>query len=444
MNLFRRSDAFYLLAFFLVIISIGTGLLMLPVSWKGLSGEAERLPLIDALFTAASAVCVTGLSSVNTAAFSRFGHIIIMLLIQIGGLGIISFTSIILTIPGNRLPIRRMNTIRGFYVGGIEYNPRHIVRNIILLTFCIEGLGALLLWFLFASAGIETPFFMALFHAVSSFCNAGFSPLQSNLEGLADNIPVILVISLLIICGGLGFIVLEDLILTAAKKKKRLSYHSRVVLGMTALLLLGGTLVFFIVERTHAFSGMDVPAAAANALFQAVTPRTAGFDTVPQQLLSQPSKILTSLLMIIGGAPGSIAGGLKVTTVFVILTVMLRRPDENGDIKIFRHRLGASTINNGIVYFLKALLLLFICTACLSFFEGLAGHDMGSIVFEVFSAFGTVGLTLGLTPQLSVPGKLVIIGAMFAGRVGLFALAFPAIRRRNYDITYPEGSILLG
>ncbi len=444
MNPFSRSDAYYLLAFFIIIISIGTVLLMLPAAWVGFPEDRSPLTLIDALFTATSAVCVTGLGSVNTVGFSRFGQIIIILLIQIGGLGIISFTSILMTIPGNRLPFRRINTIRSFFVEGVEYNTKKIVRNIIFFTILIEASGAMLLSILFYKAGVRDWFFAGIFHAVSSFCNAGFSIFPDNLQSFVSNIPVQIVIMILIVAGGLGFIVLNDVSRKLLLKKKRLSYHSTVVLAMTGILILFGTVWFLIMEFNRCYEGMSFPVALSNAAFQAITPRTAGFDLIPQNLLSQPSKILTAILMIFGGAPGSIAGGIKVTTLFVIIVVMINRPDKNGDIKIRHHRLGSQTIHNGVMYFLKAVALLFICSTALSIFESFEGASLEWILFEVFSAFGTVGLTLGLTTELSVWGKLVIIGVMFAGRVGLIALAFPASRHKIYDITYPEGNIILG
>jgi trk system potassium uptake protein TrkH len=444
MNPFKRNDAFYLLAFFIIIICIGTFFLMLPISWIGSSQNHASLKLIDALFIATSSVCVTGLSSVNTADFSRFGQTVIIVLIQIGGLGIISFTSIIMSIPGNKIPFRRMNTIRSFFVDGVEFDTKKIVQHILFYTFLIEASGALLLSMLFYQAGIQDWLFYGIFHAVSAFCNAGFSPFSNNLEGLISNIPILIVIMMLIIFGGLGFIVHSDVSRKFFRKKKRLSYHSKIVLSMTGILLLFGTIWFLVMENNRCYAGMSFPVALTNAAFQAVTPRTAGFDVIPQNELSQPSKILTLILMAFGGAPGSVAGGIKVTTIFVIIAVMLRKPDKNGDIKIRHHRLGAQTIHNAIVYFLKAVALLVLCTILLSSIEGYYGVHLDAILFEVFSAFGTVGLTLGLTMELSVLGKLVIIGTMFAGRVGLIALAFPATRHKDYDVTYPEGNIILG
>ncbi|MHB9291690.1 trk/ktr system potassium uptake protein [Hollandina sp. SP2] len=441
MNSFQKSDAFYLLAFFLIVIALGTTLLLLPGSWQG---PAPLNPL-DAFFTAASAVCVAGLGVVDITAFSPVGLIVIMLLIQIGGLGIISFSSILLTIPGNRLAIMQRNTIQGFYIDGVEYQPRRIVQNIIGFTVVIEAAGALLLALCFRQAGVENWIFMGVFHAVSAFCNAGISPLADGLIGYAGNTPFLLVLMTLVVLGGLGFIVLQDILEVWLGKKQRLSYHSRIVLVITACLILGGTALIFVLERKRLLSGMVMfPDAWVNALFQSVTTRSGGFEVLPQSSLSQPSKLLTGLLMLIGGAPGSIAGGLKITTVFVVFLVMFRKPDEQGDIKFFHHRLTGETLNKGVVYVLKALALLLVCIAALTVFEGIQGKSLGALVFEVVSAFGTVGLTLSLTPSLSAGGKLIIIAAMFAGRVGLVALAFPAIGRRNYAITYPEGSILLG
>lgn len=440
----QSSDAFYLLAFFSVIIGVGSLLLALPVSWNGSVLSPGHLRFIDALFTATSAVCVTGLTSVDTTGYSRFGQTVIMLLIQVGGLGIISFTSILLTIPGRRLPLRRLRTIRSFYVEGVEYDPTKIVRSIMFFTLGIELVGALLLYAQFTTAGVDDPIFAAAFHSVSAFCNAGFSVFSTNLEGFSGNIGILATICALIVTGGIGFIVIQDIERKARGKRKRLSYHTKVVLGMTAFLIVAGALAFLALERKRAFANLSFPAAVANAFFQSITPRTAGFDSIVQSSLSQPSKLLTLLLMFIGGAPGSIAGGIKVTTAFVVAAVMAKRPDSHGDITVFKRRLSGKTTNDAVVYFLKAAALLSISAGALSIIEGLRGADISALLFETVSAFGTVGLSLGVTGTLSDAGKLIIIATMFAGRVGLIALAFPALRRGDEAIVYPEGSILLG
>ena len=444
MRKYQRSDATYLLGFFAVIIGIGSALLSLPVAWNGSGIVAPPLRFIDALFTATSAVCVTGLAVVDTAEYSRFGQTVILLLIQVGGLGIISFTSLLLTIPGRRLPLRRLKTIQSFYVEGVEYEPKKIVRSIIFFTFGIEAAGAVILYFLFAGAGVDDAAFVAVFHSVSAFCNAGFSVFSSSLEGYNGNVPLLATIAVLVVMGGVGFIVIQDIERRLRGKRRRLSYHTKVVLGMTATLIFLGALAFFLLERGRAYEDFPWPVAIANAFFQSITTRTAGFDTVVQATLSQPSKALTLLLMFIGGSPGSIAGGIKVTTAFVVAAVMLRRPDSHGDITVFKRRLSARTMNDAVVYFLKAGALLAVSAGALSLIEGLRGVDFSVLLFETVSAFGTVGLSLGMTGSLSDAGKLVIIATMFAGRVGLIALAFPALRRYEAEIVYPEGSILLG
>jgi len=440
----HASDAYYLLTFFALIIGVGSLLLSLPYSWSDGASGYKSIPFIDAVFTATSAVCVTGLITVDTASFSRFGQIVILILIQIGGLGIISFTSILLTIPGRRLPLRRLKTIRAFYVSGIEYEPRKIVRNIVFFTFGIETLGAIILAISFKKAGAAHPLFSGIFHSVSAFCNAGFSIYTTNLEKFSKSSEMLLVIAALIVAGGLGFIVLQDIERLLRHKRKRLSYHSKVVLGMTSFLIVVFTLLFWFLERDAAYAHLDLFDSIVNAIFQAVSPRTAGFDAIMQDELRQPSKALTIFLMFIGGAPGSIAGGIKVTTAFVVAVVMLKRPDGNGDITFLKRRLSAKTTNDAVVYFLKAGALLFISAIALSLIEGTQGAAFGDIVFESISAFGTVGLSLGLTPELSTAGKLVIIGTMFAGRVGLIAIAFPALRREGEQIAYTEGTVLLG
>lgn len=452
MNQYRRSDAMYLLSFFMVIICIGTLLLSLPAAWP--AGAPDHPPLVDRLFIATSAVCVTGLVTIDTADFSRFGQTVIVLLIQIGGLGIISFTSLLLIVPGRRLPFRRLGTIRGFSVDGVEFDPIKIVRNIVVFTLLIEAVGAVIIYLALPAevkgageaAGAAAPgrAFTAVFHAVSAFCNAGFSVFPDSLEGFSGNAPLLGIISFLIVTGGIGFIVLQDISRRLRGKRRALSYHSKLILVVTTVLVLSGAAGYLLLESGNTFADMGTGDKLMNALFQSITPRTAGFNAVTQASLRQSSKLLTIILMFIGGAPGSIAGGIKLSTAYLILVVMLRRPDERGEINIFKRRLSAGTINAAVMYFLKALLILVVAAGALSLIEGPRGADSSQLLFEVVSAFGTVGLSLGYTAQLSSAGKLVIIATMFAGRVGLIALAFPGRIRRIAPFVYPEADILLG
>jgi trk system potassium uptake protein TrkH len=333
--------------------------------------------------------------------------------------------------------------IKNFFLDDIEYRPRRIVRSIVVFTFIIESAGALLLSFLFYRRGIDDWLFMAVFHSVSAFCNTGLSVLPSQLLTFHDDIPVMLVLSTLVVLGGLGFLVLHDTLRLVRGRIRKLSYHSKAVLFMTALIILAGTSLFFIFERGRAFGGMNTVYAAVNSLFQTVNTRSSGFEVVSQTSFCQPSKMLSCLLMIIGGAPGSIAGGIKVTTLFVVLVFLLKKPDKYGDINVFHHRLRAATIHNALIFVLKALFLLLLCVCALSVAEGLRGKPLGPLVFGSISAFGTVGLDLGMTPSLGTAGRWIIIATMFAGRVGLFALSFPTIRPSRRNLTYPEGSLLL-
>ena len=436
----RKSDAFGLLAFFCVMIAAGSALLLLPAAWT--AGNAP-IRFVDAAFMATSAICVTGLASVNISMFSRFGQIVILCLVQAGALGIISFSSILTTIPGHRFSLSSRNTIQGFYLNGMEYQPRRIVRNIVLLTLALEAAGVAALYALFSRLDLPNAAYSAVFHSVSAFCNAGLSLYDDSLLQFAGSGPALIITGVLITAGGVGFLVLHDLYRVLVKKKRRLSYHSLIVLWMTVLLTAGAAAFYLAAEWNGVYAGLDVPHAAVNALFQAVSARTAGFQTFAQTALSEPSKMLTCLLMFVGGAPGSVSGGLKITTVFIIAVVMLRRPDRYGDIRIRHHRLSAETINRAVVYFLKALLLLSCLMMTLLIIEAKHGAGLLQIIFEAISAFATAGYSLDYTPELSTAGKYVVILAMFTGRIGLVALAFPAAPHQNYPITYPEGELLL-
>jgi trk system potassium uptake protein TrkH len=434
--LFWRFSAFNLLAFFFIVILAGALALKFSGSWPG------RLNFTDAVFTAASAVCVAGLSSVDVSQFSHLGSVIILCLIQIGGLGIISFSCITFIMPGIRFGLMGSGAIKSLFLEGIEYRPKLIIRSIIAFTFLIEAIGALCLSYLFYQRNIENWLYMAIFHSVSAFCNTGISMLHS--QTFSGDIPVLIVLSFLITSGGLGFLVLHDVFRLSRNKTRRLSYHSKIVLFMTLLIILIGTTLFYTLERSRAFSGMNTLYALVNSFFQTVNARSSGFDIIVQNGLSQPSKLVTSLLMIIGGAPGSIAGGIKVTTLFIVLVFLLKRPDKYGDINVFHHRLRAASVNEALAYVLKAVCLLLICISALSIVEGLHGAPVTTLVFNSISAFGTVGLSLENPSLLSTAGKWIIIATMFAGRVGLYALSFHAIKtQRSNAVTYPEGSLLL-
>jgi trk system potassium uptake protein TrkH len=439
-----QSEKLFLFSYFLACIALGTVVLYIPVSWAG----PERLSLIDALFTATSAVCVTGLITVDTPTFTTLGRIVILILIQVGGLGIITFSTIYLARPRGRLSLIRHRVIRGYYLESSGLETTAIVRRIVAVTLGFELAGSLILYRAFSSTVEESRLLLSMFHAISAFCNAGFSLFSNNLESYTTNPTVNLTIMTLVIFGGLGFVVLQDVAATVAVKKKHLSLHSKVVFLMSGILLVFGAAFFLAFEAGGSMARLAPGEKIMAAIFQAVTPRTAGFNTIPQSDLSTPSKTFTMLLMFIGGGSGSIAGGIKVNTFFIVLLMLFQGPDSRGEVTVFRRKIAGERVFHATMFMLKALLLLFGSFLLLTISElWSAGHraDVFSLVFETFSAFGTVGLSLGATSGLTGVGKLVLVITMFMGRIGLLALAIP--RSRPYPVhvlDHPQGEVLIG
>ncbi len=441
----RNRDRFFLFTYFISIIMLGSFLLWLPGAWRG----PERLRYIDALFTSTSAVCVTGLACVDTALYTLFGKTVIMLLIQFGGLGIITFTTIFLANPRGKISLASRKLIGEYYLPTVENDPRKIVRSVIIFTLVIEAVGALLLYSRFRYTVSVRPVFTSVFHAISAFCNAGFSTFSDNLEGYVADPVVSGGSMLLIVLGGLGFVVIEDLLERFIGRRRRLAVHTQLVVRLTLILIVVGAAVYLIFEWGNAYAALTAPQKVMASLFQSVTPRTAGFDTVVQSTLSVPSKAFTLLLMYIGASPASTGGGIKTTTFFIILTMILRGSEAREDIRIFHKKVSTGSINRGMMLALRAVALLAIAVFALTVTELLLSpHEKKlfiDVVFETFSAFGTVGLSLGLTPLLSDAGKLIIILTMFAGRVGMSALAVSIPRtlpKRVVDV--PEEEVLIG
>ncbi len=436
--------------FFITVILAGSALLSLPSAWGG----DRRLPYLDALFTSTSAVCVTGLVTVDTARYTLLGKVAIALLIQVGGLGMMSLATLYLTNPRRRISMLQARFIRDFYVENVHHPDREIIRNILLFTLIFEAAGTLALFARFSSLEgsgwvlAEGAFFTALFHAVSAFCNAGFSLFSNNLESYPADTTILLAIGSLIVAGGIGFVVVQDVLDRLRGRERALSLHSRIVLGMTLLLIFGGAALYYLFERGNTLRGMGEPFRLLNSLFQSVTPRTAGFNVIPQAGLTPPSKALTLILMFTGAAPGSIAGGVKVTTLFLVLLAVLKGTAPSGALEVGRRQILSETTVRAQVFVLRALSLLVLSVFALCISEltlpGTSWTFM-DVLFESVSAFGTVGLSLGLTPALTPIGKIVIILTMFAGRVGLITIAIaqplPTESRR---IEYASEKVLIG
>lgn len=434
------SDKLLIFTYFVGVILAGSVLLALPPSWEGES----RLSMLDALFTATSAVCVTGLIVVDTAQFSFFGQFVIMALIQFGGLGIVTFATIFVATNRRKVSLLNRGMIQELYIDEIDANPRRIVKHIVMLTLGAELLGGLVIGARLRELGYEGYAFKAAFLAVSAFCNAGFSVFSDSLHGFRADWVMNLAFIALIVAGGLGFVVLRDLGRLFMHKKRRLSYHSNVVLRTTAVLIVVAFAAFYVLEYDGAYAGMPVGEKILAALIQAVTPRTAGFDTVPQASLGLPSAALILALMFAGGSPGSTAGGVKTTTVFAAFMAAFRGAEDDGSVVYDGGSLAPQLLTKAFSIIVKGATLAFACALALLVFEGPSIGFLEAI-FEAVSAFGTVGLSLGVTGGLGPASKAALIATMFAGRVGLFAMAVlkPADRIERFA-EFPREEIMLG
>ncbi len=429
------------------LILMGTlGLLLLPGLYTG-----ARLGLVDALFTATSAVCVTGLVVVDTATyFTPLGQAWILLLVQLGGLGIMTLATLIILALGQRLT-RDWEQVAG---GEVRVLPGidevSLVRAILVYTLAIEAVGAFVLWLLWRGELGSAAAWHAVFHSISAFCNAGFSTFSDSLMGFQGDAPTVFWISVLIILGGLGFVVLADLrAWIAGRCSRRLSLNSRIVLVVTALLLAGGTLLFLVFEAHFDLAAMDLLDRTVNAWFMSVTARTAGFNTIDYATATNASLILTLLLMLIGGSPGSTAGGLKTTTVAVLLLLLWSRLRGRQETSVFGRTIPRDTAERSAGIVVGSLVLLGACVFVLLLTEYPLETELDrarflSLAFEAHSAFGTVGLSMGATPDLTPAGRLLIVFLMFVGRVGPLAIAssmamprarrFPQYRYAHEDV----------
>ncbi|TFG82287.1 MAG: Trk family potassium uptake protein [Spirochaetales bacterium] len=436
------SDKLTIFSYFISLILAGSFLLVIPASWGG----EKPLGYLDALFTATSAVCVTGLIVVDTAQFTHFGQFVIMLLIQFGGLGIVTFATLFVAMSRRRVSMLNRGIIQELYIEEVDANPRRIVKSILLTTLAVESLGFLSLSLRFRSLGVVEPVFSSIFLSVSAFCNAGFSVFSDSLERFEGDWAVNLTFVALIVTGGLGFVVLQDVGRVILGRKRRLTYHTKIVFSMTGILILVGMAAFYLLEYDGAYAELRLPDKFLAALFQAVTPRTAGFDTIPQASLGLPSIALIIVLMFTGGSPGSTAGGVKTTTVFMALLAAFRGPQADGSLTYRGGALSAGSVARTLSILLKAASIIGVSFVGLLVFEGAKpGADFGDILFESVSAFGTVGLSRGITADLTAWSKAIVIGTMFAGRVGLFAMAVmrPSDKIERYA-EYPRENMMLG
>lgn len=439
---------------FLGIILLGGILLWLPIS------NTRPISLIDALFTAVTSVCVTGLVTVTPAVqFTLFGKIVLLILIQIGGLGIIACVTAFFIIMKRRISLKERVVILEAYSMESLSGMVAMILRILKGTICLEGIGALLYSFRFVPEfGVVKGIGYSVFHAVSAFCNAGIDILgDSSFIPYADSVVVNFTTILLVVLSGLGFTVWQDLgqnLKKVWKKElelrrlfKKLRLHSKIVLIMTSVLIVSGTLAFLILEYNNpgTIGDMSFGEKLMSSLFHSVSTRTAGFATVPQGELTQGTMFTTCILMFIGGSPGGTAGGVKTTTIAMLILCCVSVLQNKKDVECFGRRIQADNIRTGICVVILAFVSLLAGTTLLTIFEG--DVDFIRIMYETTSAIGTVGLSADLTSQLCTASKFVIMVLMYIGRLGpiTFALAFGTGRKsKNHIRQLPVQGILIG
>lgn len=428
---------------FALIICFGAGLLMLPIS----NSDGAFLPFIDAFFTAASATTVTGLVVVDTGtAFSLFGQLIILLLIQVGGLGFMTMATLIALAFKRRISLKEKLILQESMNQSSMEGIVRLIRRVLLYALTIESAAAVLYTIRFAfDMPLGRAIYFGIFHAISMFNNSGFD-LFGNYQSLMTYIAdpaVNLITMFLIVTGGLGFIVISDLI--DYPKRRRLTLHSKVVLTMSGFLIMSGALVILIFEFTNinTLGALDWSGKLWSAFFQAVTPRTAGANTLDIGSLRQATQFFILILMFIGASPSSTGGGIKTTTFMILLGAVVSMIRGRSELVIFRYRLAQERIFKAVTVTMLALFLVIGVALVLSTTEKDASFL--SVLFEATSAFGTVGLSMGITGDLTTVGKLIICFTMFTGRLGLLTLAYALVPKKGKQLyRYPEGKMIIG
>ncbi|MSS63813.1 potassium transporter KtrB [Lachnospiraceae bacterium WCA-693-APC-MOT-I] len=433
---------------------IGSLLLALPIS----SRSGEWTPYIDALFTSTSATCVTGLTTVNTLEhWSFFGQFIIMLLIQLGGLGIVTFTTIVLMVMGRRITLKERLLIQNAYNLDTLQGLVKMTIRIVEGTLLIEGIGACLYAIQYIpDYGVLQGIWKSVFNSVSAFCNAGMDLIGDySLTPYRNNILINLVTMALIIIGGIGFPVWWDVLRVWHLRRKeklkfrkclsKFSLHSKLVISVTFLLIVGGALFIFLLEFNNpkTIGEMPVWEKVLASLFQSVTTRTAGFLTIPQEGLHETTSFVCIVLMFIGGSPSGTAGGVKTVTIAMMLLAVISTIKGNEDTEVFHRKITNTLVKKGMAVVLINMAVLIVMTIALSAIEG---KDFLNILYETTSALGTVGLTRNLTGNLTIIGRIIIIITMYIGRVGPITLAL-FFNRKHYGTparSLPPEKILVG
>lgn len=427
---------------FMGTILAGTFLLMLPV----MTTSGESLDFLTALFTITSAVCVTGLTVIDISReLNIAGQTIVLIFIQLGGLGVMTFSSFLLLLIGKKITYEEKELLKE--ERNVENSGGIIkfLKKVIITVAVIEGIGALFLTLRFAKdMSLIKAVYFGVFHSVSAFCNAGFSLFTNGLEGYSGSFTIIMTISYLIIIGGIGFTVIDSILLATRKKVRRFDLTSKVAVLVSMFLVCIGTVLFLLLEYNNKGTIGEMPfyEKILSSFFQSVTTRTAGYNSVPMQNLTGGSVFLFCILMFIGASPGSTGGGIKTTTFGVIIFYVIGVVKKKENVVIFNRRIGWEVLNRALAILVLALLYIAVITLIMVSTEN---FSLEQVIFEVISAFGTTGLSLGITAELSTFSRILIICTMFIGRLGpmTFALAFGGSNKVE-KIQFPKENILVG
>lgn len=429
---------------FLLIILLGTLLLMCPFSTR----EGIITSPLDALFTSTSATCVTGLVVKDTFSYwSPVGQLILLCLIQIGGIGFMTLLSMIFVLAKRKLTLHErtllMQSAGNTQLGGMV----KLLKRILGGTAIIEGIGAILLSFRFIPEfGVQRGIFFSIFHSVSAFCNAGFDLMGvkepfSSLTSYRNDYYINIVIMLLIFLGGLGFLVWDDMLKNRIHLSKY-SLHSKIILIATAVLLFGGTFGFFIFEKNYTMANEPLGTRIVESFFTSVTMRTAGFNTIDYSQMSPSSMLLANVLMMAGGSPGSTAGGMKITTIALIIISMVAMANGASEITMFKKRLEDGLVKQAAVIILIYILYMMIGTMLICHIDN---FNLNEVQFEVISGICTVGVTMGITTKLSTLSHIILIILMYGGRIGGFTLVTILTRnKKKPPMKRPTEKILIG
>jgi len=423
---------------FLATILIGTLLLTFPTA----TVDGKGASFIDALFTSTSATCVTGLIVQDTPTyFSTFGQIVILVLIQLGGLGIMTYSAFVALLLG-RFGLGQRKMMQEMFEE--DRNVLSMIFYIFKMTLIIEGVGMVLLFvrWIFHFDDVGQALYFSLFHSISAFCNAGFSLFSDSLMGFMSDPSVNVIIVCLILIGGIGFIVVHDITGVVRKTRRALSPHSKLVLYTSAFLIVVGFFIIFFFEFDKALLGTSLPTKIWAVLFQSVTPRTAGFNTLDIASLSRVTLTVIIILMFIGASPGSTGGGIKTSTFAILLLSIRSTLKSEASVEAFKRTIPISSVMKAISLLVSVLILVAVIFFLLMIFEEKPYLDL---LFETVSAFGTVGLSTGITPHLSIGGKILITLLMYLGRIGPLTMGLALARSmRRGKIVYPDARIMIG